>query len=569
MFLLMGTSSSAFAQTINGKIYGGGELATVEGNTNIKVNTGTVGKPANDPNEYNGGVFGGGLGQVTVVTGDVSVCIGPTGSAVDAEGPTINGDVYGGSALGNTNCSAGGVATENATTHVTLNAGTVNGSIYGGALGQKTGPGGAIAANVYGSVQVDVYGGLVLRRSTDAGGTLSGGIYGCNNLNGSPQNTVAVDIWSHNTATYAGGYSLFAIYGGGNQADYVGGTPDVTIHNCSNNIEYVYGGGNAADLTHATNGNTNVVIWGGDSIGNVFGGGNGQVSAAYVAGNTSVTIHGGTIKNVFGGSNTNGDIGGATSVSVLAEGEDGGGPCAMDIVNVYGGGNIAAGKSGTVTIACTGEGVIENVYGGANNADLTGDITLNITGGRIGDVFGGNNNGGNINGNITINVDWDGSCENNALNNVYGGGNKAPYASNADFPAVNIYNATITGSVFGGGLGETARVTGNPQVNVTTDRPDDGHSYNHKVTINGSVYGGGSAAPVKGNPVVTTRGLVGDNNKVLIKDNVFGGGLGTTAEVVGDTSVNIYGNTEIKNNVYGGGSSGEVTGATRVKIGES
>lgn len=567
MFLLLGSSSSAFAQTINGKIYGGGELATVDGNTNIKVNTGTVGKPADDPEEYNGGVFGGGLGQVTVVTGNVEVLIGRTGSEIDAEGPTINGDVYGGSALGNTNCSMTKVASDGKTTTVRLNAGVINGSMYGGALGQKTGSGGAIAANVYGPVQVEVNGGLVLRRSNDVGGTTSGGIYGCNNLNGSPQTTVGVDIWRHNTATYSEGFSLFAVYGGGNQADYSGGTPNVTIHNCSNNIEYVYGGGNAAHLTHATNGNTNVIIWGGNTIGNVFGGGNGQVQAANVAGNTNVTIHGGKIGNVFGGSNTDGNIGGSTSVSVEAEVEGGSDPCVMDIVNVYGGGNVAAGKSGTVTIACTGDGVIENVYGGANNANLTGDITLNITGGKIGNVFGGNNNGGTIDGNITVNVDWTGSCGANALNNVYGGGNKAAYTSNANYPEVNIYNATITGNVFGGGLGETAKVTGNPRVNVITNCPDNEHSYNHNVTIKGSVYGGGSAAPVEGNPIVTTQGDT--DKKVLIENHVFGGGLGNTAKVDGSTRVNIYGNTEIQQNVYGGGNGGVVTGDTYVEIGES
>lgn len=479
MFLLLGSSSSAFAQTINGKIYGGGELATVDGNTNIKVNTGTVGKPADDPEEYNGGVFGGGLGQVTVVTGNVEVLIGRTGSEIDAEGPTINGDVYGGSALGNTNCSMAKVASDGKTTTVRLNAGVINGSMYGGALGQKTGSGGAIAANVYGPVQVEVNGGLVLRRSTDAGGSISGGIYGCNNLNGSPQTAVAVDIRNHNTATYTEGFSLFAVYGGGNQADYSGGTPNVTIHNCSNNIEYVYGGGNAAHLTHATNGNTNVIIWGGNTIGNVFGGGNGQVQAANVAGNTNVTIHGG----------------------------------------------------------------------------------------KIGNVFGGNNNGGTIDGKITVNVDWTGSCGANSLNNVYGGGNKAAYTSNANYPEVNIYNATITGNVFGGGLGETAKVTGNPRVNVTTNCPDNEHSYNHNVTIKGSVYGGGSAAPVEGNPIVTTQGDT--DKKVLIENHVFGGGLGNTAEVDGSTRVNIYGNTEIQQNVYGGGNGGVVTGDTYVEIGES
>lgn len=581
VLLLLGFSTTAHAQTIKGKIYGGGQLATVDGDTKVQINSGTIG----DGEAFNGGVFGGGLGEPTIVTGNVKVLIGKDGSDKDATGATINGDVYGGSALGNTNCSAEKNATPDKTTNVTLNAGTINGSMYGGALGQKNGVGGAtkdVAANVYGPVQVDVNGGIVLRREGDIGGSYSGGIYGCNNWNGSPQTTVDVDIYHHNTAKDGDKYALFAVYGGGNQANYVAGTPNVTVHYCDNSIEYVYGGGNAAHLTHETDdgngnmvgdGNTNVVIWGCDSIGNVFGGGNGQVQAANVSGNTQVTIHGGKILNVFGGSNTNGMIGGATNVKVLAQNEPDREACrAMEITNVYGGGNMAAGKSGTVNIVCTGEGKIDNVYGGAYGADLTGDITLNIHGGQLTNVFGGNNNSGRINGTIEVNIDWatgSEACGTNSLTNVYGGGNLAPYyaygydvvdgvwtertpdteASIAYGPIVNLKNGTVSNNVYGGGLGEAAVVTGNPKVNLIGG------------TVTNDIFGGGDAAPVTGNPLVNA-------NYGTVKD-IFAGGRGATAVVTGNPLAYISKNEEKELtvvDVYGGGDAANVEGTAGVKM---
>ena len=575
------------AQTIRGKIYGGGELATVAGNTNVNVYTGTIGESSTN----NGGVFGGGLGEPTIVTGDINVQIGEPPADLqanqDAAGPTINGDVYGGSALGNTNCSAELVATEGKT-NVTLNAGLINGSMYGGALGQKKGYNNAttdIVANVYGPVQVSVYGGNVW--NTDGtGNNGSGGVFGCNNLNGEPKNTVKVDVYmtnSHNTNSTPEDYSddkyaIFSVYGGGNQADYSIGTPEVTVHGCGNSIEYVYGGGNATHLTHETegkgDGNTDVTIWGCEIIGSVFGGGNGQVKAANVSGDTRVLVHGGKILNVYGGSNTQGMIGGATNVNVLAQGDDDVEACHMDITNVYGGGNKAAGKSGTVSIVCTGEdGRIENVYAGANMADMTGDITLNIQGGQIENVFGGNNNSGRINGNITVNVDWaadNETCGKNSLTNVYGGGNKAPYYAygydiDADGtwkektldpdspivygPIINLKNGIVSNNVYGGGLGETAVVVGNPQVNLVG------------ATITNDIFGGGDAAPVTGSPLVNV-------NNGAVKD-IFAGGRGETAVVTGNPLAYISKSEEKELtvvDVYGGGDAANVAGTAGVRL---
>ena len=217
---------------VKGGIYGGSNTTgTISGNVTMQINggqVGTISQPAN--------IHGGGYGAPTRVSGNVDITLGTTTQTTP--GVTVYGDVYGGSALGYVN---GTTATDNYHTYVTLNKGTINGSLYGGGLGNSS-----TAANVYGPVQVKVYGGSV--KKTDSNGANgSGGVYGANNVNGAPQRSVTVDIYGTDPAPSENEYALYAVYGGGNAADYTyGNGPTVTVHNCDNSIEYVYGGGNAA-----------------------------------------------------------------------------------------------------------------------------------------------------------------------------------------------------------------------------------------------------------------------------------------------------------------------------------
>ena len=517
---------------------GSNYTGTIEKNVTMQINGGQVGTSTKTAN-----VHGGGYGQPTIVTGNVDITIGATGAERDAEGVTIYGDVYGGSALGYVNGEA-----VNATKHtnVTLNAGTINGSLYGGGLGQGT-----TAANVYGPVQVTVNGGSVNTTSVNG----SGAVYGCNNVYGAPQSTVKVDIYGTNSAPSEGSYALDAVYGGGNKANYAAGTPQVTVHNCDNSIGYVYGGGNAADIT-GTNHGTDVTIWGGNVIGNVFGGGNGSAvgTQANVSGGTNVKIYGGTILNVFGGSNTRGTIGGDINVEVEQKAENvGGDPCSVKIDNLYGGGNLAASAAGSISIGCCD--TIKNVYGGANQADVTGDIALNITKGHIGNVFGGNNTSGNISGTISVIVEDENDGCGMLVGNVFGGGNKAAYSvygyntstgapltsgTPIDDPVVKILNGTVTNNVYGGGLGSTAVMYGDPVVTIG-DNTSGHESYVAKVM--GDVYGGGDAAAVVGSTQVN---VVKNSNTTI--GNLYGGG---NAADVSSTDVNIDGGTI--GNVFGGG----------------
>lgn len=493
-------------------VYGGSNLTgTISNNVTMQINGGQVGTSGTPAN-----IHGGGYGQATQVSGNVEVTLGTEKQATG--GVTVYGDVYGGSALGTVNSDA------NDHTYVTMHKGTINGSLYGGGLGSTS-----VAANVNGPVKVEVHGGSV--KATSAAG--SGGVYGANNINGAPQRSVTVDIYGTDPAPAEGQYALHAVYGGGNQAPYTyAGGPTVTVHNCGNSIEYIYGGGKAADVAAA-----NVTIYGGNVIGNVFGGGHGTDEVgANVIGAANTNILGGKILNVYGGSNNKGTIG-TINLNVNSQAETGKELCTMNIGNVFGGGNKAASQVGNISIGCTGDGGrIDNVYGGANQADITGNIDLKINAGNIGNVFGGNNLSGDINGTIAVTVgDAPITCGEFKIDNVYGAGNLAGYTGS---PIVKIQSGTVTGNVFGGGLGSTATVTGNPQVTIGDNIVE------HQATIGGDVYGGGDAASVVGIPVVN---VVNKCNTQI--GNVYGGG---NAADVNGTDVNIDGGT-ITGMVFGGG----------------
>ena len=191
---------------------------------------------------------------------------------------------------------------------------------------------------------------------------------------------------------------------------------------------------------------------------------------------------------------------------------------------VYGGGNMSKVVGTTnVTIETTDTYRINEVYGGANRADVGDNTTVNILSGQIGSVFGANNQSGTKSKDITINV------MGGTSNYVYGAGNLAAYKGS---PLVNIAGGTVKDAVFGGGLGASAVVTGNPRIKMT-----------------GGIVGYTEAI---------------DNKEVVRGGDVFGGG--NEAAVQGNTSVAITGG-EVKHNVYGGGNKADVSGATNVAIG--
>ena len=545
-------SGNTMAVDVNGTVYGGGNMAGVTGNTTVTLTTGNVAQGVyggcnsqgtvggNIAVNINGGtvgtsssatkanVHGGGFGSATATNGNITVIIGNAENTT----PAIWGDVYGGSALGSVNDATSDI------TKVWLKKGTVNGSLYGGGLGD-----GSHAALVNGSVQVVVDGGVVIDS-----------VFGANNVNGTPKGSILVTINAAEAPHQDSIYALKAVYGGGNLAAYlptVATTPaTVIVNDCNNGIRDLFGGGNAASVPA-----TNVTIHGG-TFNRIFAGGNGQLNPANVTGNTSAFIGGGTINQVFGGSNKSGTIGGTINVEINKE-DDG---CRMEIVEVYGGGNEAASNAGNLRIVRTGgiEEGIEYVYGGANDANVSGDITLNITGGRITKgLFGGNNTGSTVTGNITLDINWDsnnGANDSKYLKDVFGGGNKANVTGST---SINLKNGTVSNNIYGGG--SQADVSGNTSISLENG------------TVSNDVYGGGMQGNVGGNVTVNVS-KANNTGTVTVGHDVYGGGalantntanfsLGANdAEEIDLTSVdskhtvvNLYPKATIGHDVYGGG----------------
>lgn len=512
------------------------------------------------------------------VMGNVSLTI--TGTS------HIEGDVYGGGALSNANTNASN------TTTVNILGGIYDGNIYGGGQGRLADVVNdieAVAAKVNGVVTVNI-------GSDDGGGIYSGSanltassVYGCNNTNGSPQADVFVNVYktaqTAGTNTVAdGGYAIDQVFGGGNAANYAledgnaASTKKATVHiyTCDNTIRRVFGGGNAA----AAQGVATIVD--GGRFDWVFGGGNGELTAANIGnGGVALTVNGGIYNHLFNGSNQNGTIGGSITATLTSSSgcqedikEYFCGNNLMPITNdltttivcnteypvyigdLYGGSNLAS-ITGNVTLNIEG-GIIDNVYAGSKgtnetDANITGNVLLNIHGGIIGNAFGGSNVRGTIGGTITVNVYEDSECP-LSINNVYGGGQLAPYSHSAGYPEVNIIKGAVNQDVFGGGLGIGAAVTGTPKVTIGAEK----ESVAYPCRVGGNVFGGGNAAAINGNTNVEVT------NQAVVNGSVFGGG--NAAAVSTDTEVKLMGKAKVFGNIYGGGNMGQVGGNTKVIV---
>ena len=205
---------------VKGGIYGGSnETGTMSGYVTMKINGGTVGDGGSGD-----GIYGGGYGSSTIVTGNVSVTLGASTSATDSA--TVNGNVYGGSALGQTNT---GNATN--TTTVTMNKALINGNVFGGALGN--------GAVVNGKITVTVNGGRV-----------NGNIFGGGDAAAYSPNS------NHPIVNMTGGQATNVFGGGKGSTASVTGNPKVTLSGTAHVTGNVYGGGDAAQVS----GETSVIL---------------------------------------------------------------------------------------------------------------------------------------------------------------------------------------------------------------------------------------------------------------------------------------------------------------------
>ena len=582
----------------------------------------------------NGSVFGGGERGITLGNVDVEIT-----------GGTVKKDVYGGGSLADTN--KGNWDDKNSTwatdnfnnttktttynTDVALTGGVIVGNVYGGGLGQigreyqaavDADPEHGIEAQdevtklddvkakVYGDILVTLNGTKTVQTVEDKEVTsyldeceVHGSIFGCNNQNGSPQNSVTVHIYK--TKGYEGHmrtasdkltseaaadhtYELAAVYGGGDLSAFypdLQATRDtvqthVIIEGCDlTSIKTVYGGGNAAAAPA-----THVLVKSCYEIDKVFGGGNGEDehitvngeqkpnpganvgylndgTTAYGTGEALAIIQGGTVHAAFGGSNTRGNIRESANATLDEIDPDG---CPLCIDEVYGGGNDAY-QDGTANIDLGCISYLKELYGGSKNADIDNDVVLNIVSGRFDRVFGGNNLGGTISGTITVNIEETG-CHPIIIGQLYGGGNQAGYAapSGQHGPTVNVKSFTSIGEIYGGGYGANADVTGDTYININecvgdkadvainTDLKDKNDEYvldsnNQRIKV--SDHTGKWIHFVVGTKENETTHTVENVIETVWQPEHRGGEIGTIG------------------NVFGGGNAADVDGSTHVNIG--
>ena len=601
-----------FIALVSGNVYGGGELAPVDGSTEINVNNGTVvhkvvggGKQANITNntevyikggtigtdsdavtglgkgvyggcdqagnvggytlvELTGGtigvsdentanVHGGGYGSATTVTGNVTVNFGDDRD-LENTGLVLYGDLYGGSALGHVNTADENTPGENTTTTVNLRNGTINGGVYGGGLGQKAGVDGAtenIEAYVYGNVYVNVGGpGSGANQYTGKANLVNCDVYGCNNLNGSPKSEVHVDVFQ-------------------------------TLHTADNvwtnteggyAIHQVFGGGNRANYGVIGKNIVVHVYSCENTINRLFGGGN----AAAVYG-VQLTIDGGRINQVFGGGNgENGPANiGAGGINIRL----GGG-----IINaLFNGSNLDGDIAGEISMenfeGDCGSAIVSDHYMGSNQADIYGPISEIIYCEsdpekimKFVNLYCGSNKA-QIYGNINLTI------EGGIFENVFGGskGSKDDPATTEDEtyesdiqddPATpheieGHVNLTILGGTIGtlyGACDVNGNVTG--RINITIHSCD-----NDCGLFIGDIYGGGNQTSYE--PV----NLNNDNTNIIYTYSPEIKILKAT--VGGDTpdlpiipSEDDPRPKHYDGNVFGGGNHGNVKSSPRVIVGD-
>ncbi|MBR1652529.1 MAG: hypothetical protein IJ692_03970 [Alloprevotella sp.] len=473
---ILPNANPANSPVIYGSVYGGGELGTVKQDTKVNLLGG----------EIKGDAYGGGKG-----TSNVPADIGSS-----LESPPNLG--------GNTKVNLNGLAVGdyNATLHSSIVEG--------------------IDENDDGTV--DYY-----RVGNNSKGCIVRRIFGCNNINGTPKGDAEVHVYATQnaagaaitnpaegaqTAKVIGRYDVQAVYGGGNQSAYepvnalstdeamkARATTNVIIDGCSlTSIEQVYGGGNAASTPA-----TSVTVNGTFEIEEVFGGGNGK---------DKITVNGALQDNP--GANVGfrdySDVEDDDRYNTKEKRETN-----ADFINTY-------------------------VYG-------SGEASVNIFGGKIHRVFGGSNTKGNVRKTAVTMLEEASPCD-FLVDEAYGGGKSAPMDAEAQLLMECIPGLS---AVYGGA--EAADIQDNVVLNITNgtfDRVFGGNNISGTIkgtiTVNiqetgcrpviiGQLYGGGNQAPYTA-PTGQPGPTVNVNSFTRIGE-VYGGGYGETAEVVGDTHVNI------------------------------
>ena len=639
------TTVSVSGGRVYGSVYGGGEDGHVLGLVTTTISGDVVIGSVTDgtTSGFDGNVFGGGQGSPTALTA------GTVGGNVilNINGGTMHGSVYGGGRIASVgtffelakiqdpnfpddptklidNPAYGKMqdGTEHGYITVNLKGGTIHQNAYGGCMGTVN-ESAAVAQNRF-AISKNVTVNLNEGVADDVKGCIvKGSIFGCNNVNSSPQEDVTVHVYATQNVDASkiygedanadadhqpkkvGRFDVKAVYGGGNMAAYKPKGPNaataedgydgkntrysthVIIDGCERtSIQQVYGGGNAASTPA-----TEVTVNGTYEIDELFGGGNGADKISYDEGATKLDNPGANV--------------GFYDYSAEEE--------------TY---NTKEKRTTDEELAPTF--ISKYVYG-------TGKAAVNVFGGKINHVFGGSNTKGNVR-ETAITLLEEKTEENSEtpccpfrVGDVYGGGKSAPMDADA-----KMYMACIPGLRAAYGGAEEADIQGGVTLNITNGRFDRVFGGNNisgtihgpievnieetgcRPIIIGELYGGGNLAAysVYG---YNADGSIKESGTKIYKDpvvnvksftsigKVFGGGYGETATVVGSPTVNINvamgdkathseatidenaksyddeqgypvpshasGKIGAITNVYGGGNEARVIGNTNVNIG--
>ena len=403
------------------------------------------------------------------------------------------------------------------------------------------------------------------------------------------------------------GGKIGQVFGGGDSKGSCGNTNAVTAEAkdeqgnpyCPLHITRLYGAGNKGDV-----GSVNIVLaaCSGNAIDYVHGGS----YNAHVTNDVHLTITSGILKNVYGGNDARGGIGG----NIIVDIEETNGCNPIIIQNLVGGGNeapypgtktndqgveVPIETRGQITVNVKSATRIDNIYGGSFMAEANADTEVNIN------MIQGNKAGETVDipkefsyiPNITkLQDNPDGKtirCKIDeaigTIGNVYGGGNMGLVKGDA---TVNIgasdkvqimarkYDVDPTDENYGKILD-----TDNHPLDI-----EDGRNiavnikYNDEtplgVHITGDVFGGGRESDVTGNTYVNIcakevtvgetkvwQSVAEGTEKVSIAESVYGGG--SAADVKGNTNVRMFGGY-VFDGVYGGGLMGSVGTFTRAAL---
>jgi len=551
-------------------VYGGGNKGSVNGNTNIFLKEGTVGR------DFYGG------GNTATVYKDTNI---------EISGGMIDDWMYAGGLSGNV------IGTAN----TTITGGICDGLVTGG--GNK---------GDVGAVNITVTGGSLNQYGSRNHNTFCGGYSG--------------DVLGDVNAVFEGDCDVTrAIYGGGLSGN-VNGNIYLTVNSTGSLKQSVYGGGLAGDvggdieLTIGPNAIITKNVFGGNNLaGNVFGDVN-----MYVFGTVNDSVYGGNNGTVVT-TDANGKVTQAeddnSSPGKLKNGALVNGVITVNVGNtakvngsVYGASKSIGYTTNVLTVNIAGD-IGNSVYGGGYNALHDGDTVINmltfanvnknVYGGGFGSTASVENTTVNmveaLNGVMPL-VDENAPV---VLGNIYGGGENGTAKSTEitiNYGVIGSDSDDTSGNVFGGGKGINATVYQSTNVTVdidhgftavetpiTTGSVTSGQIetqitpeiHDYAQFIYGSVYGGGDLGAVGNGYVITGTNKAnvtsaGTTNVTIknghIMGSVFGGGRGKPEEgvayklqmgaVFGSTNINVYGGYIAGNNgtggVYGGGEQSRV-----------